>query len=138
MDRAWHSEGRCSVTDFEGSKICDIADLLRRCSFRWSSEADIHKGAIQWLEQHHQSLPTFRSEVRLSARDRLDVLLGDGTAIEIKVDGSRTAVLRQLHRYAEHDAVSGLILLTTKSSHSRQMPKAVLGKPLEIVQVLGL
>lgn len=119
------------------SQLDAIARVIKQCSFRWSSEADIHKGLLQWLGNQQQHVPSFRSEVILSKRDRLDVLLADGTAIEIKVDGTKTEVLRQLHRYAEHEQVTGLILLTTKMVHT-SMPPAVLDKPLVVVSIFGL
>lgn len=119
------------------SRLDEIEAVVRRASFRWSSESDIHRGLEQWLEQQQQDVPSFRSEVSLSKRDRVDVLLDDGTAIEIKIAGTKTEVLRQLHRYAEHVEVTGLLLLTTKMAHT-SMPKDVLGKRLVVVPILGL
>ncbi len=119
------------------SQLDSIVSVIKQCSFRWSSEADIHKGILQWLERQQQHVPSFRSEVVLTKRDRLDVLLDDGTAIEIKVAGTKTEVLRQLHRYAEHEVVTGLILLTTRMAHL-SMPPTVLRKRLVVVPILGL
>lgn len=119
------------------SRIDEIVAIVKQCSFRWSSEYDIHRGLLQWLQKNQQHLPSFRSEVSLSKRDRLDVLLDDGTAIEIKVDGSKTEVLRQLHRYAEHEEVTGLVLLTTRMTHTL-LPPTVLDKRLAVVTIIGL
>jgi len=75
----------------------------------------------------------FRREHILSARDRVDFFVRN-TAVEVKLDRSRNAVLEQLIRYAEHDSVADLVLVTTKAQH-RRMPGAILGKPLRVVYV---
>jgi hypothetical protein len=72
-----------------------------------------------------------RREVSLSARDRVDLMV-DGVVIECKVAGTCRAVLRQLGRYAEHDHVTGLVLLTSRASHVL-LPSTVGGKPLTVV-----
>lgn len=59
-----------------------------------------------------------RHEVRLSDRDRIDLLTSDGVGIEVKVAGpSLGPVLRQLTRYSQHDEVRELVLVTTQARH---------------------
>jgi hypothetical protein len=72
------------------------------------------------------SFSTVRREVKLSPRETIDFLVGD-VGIETKVDGSWTAVTRQILRYLEHDAVKSLVLVTTKRQHL-QVPSVLLGK----------
>jgi hypothetical protein len=54
-----------------------------------------------------------RREVRLSGRDRVDLMAG-AVAIEVKVKKrqSRAQILKQLERYAEHDEVQAVVLAT--------------------------
>ena len=77
----------------------------------------------------------------LTKRDRLDFLVGYnpmwtatplGTAIEVKIDGSLSDLTRQLFRYAEHPAISGLLVVTTRSRH-RALPPLILGKPIAVL-----
>jgi hypothetical protein len=71
---------------------------------------------------------SFEREARLSAEDRPDFFMPDvGLAIEVKIKGARKmAVFHQLGRYAAHDRVLGLLLIT---SLAMGLPKDILGKP---------
>ena len=74
-----------------------------------------------------------RREVRLSPRDRIDLMTECGIGIECKIKGSPTIIVNQLLRYAEHDAVKSLILVTSKRTHLTTelfREKEILGKPL--------
>lgn len=88
-------------------------------------QAQIHV----WL---HERLPLeiqseLKPEHRLSARDIPDFFIL-GVAIEVKMNRARPAdVLRQLARYAEHDQVTDLILLTNRAIGA---PAQINGKPV--------
>jgi len=74
-----------------------------------------------------------KREVILSPRDRIDLLTDCGIGIECKVKGSAAEIVGQLMRYAEHDRVKSLILLTSKRTHLTTeifREAEVLGKPL--------
>ena len=77
----------------------------------------------------------FEREVRLSAHDRIDFLC-ESIGVEVKVDGSLAEVTRQLHRYAQSDRVSELLLVTTRSRH-KPMPPAFAGKPIRVLHLVG-
>lgn len=55
---------------------------------------------------------TVQREVKLSARDRIDVLV-EGVGVEVKVQGSRRNILKQLERYAESEQITALVLATS-------------------------
>lgn len=74
-------------------------------------------------------------EVRLTPRDRIDLLIGR-LGVEIKVAGAPHTVMRQLLRYAESDRVDLILLVTTRLAHLA-LPQLVGGKPL-IVAPIGL
>jgi hypothetical protein len=58
----------------------------------------------------------FEREVVLSSKDRIDFMVG-GCGVECKVGGSKSDVLRQLSRYARHQKVESIVLVTTIASH---------------------
>lgn len=58
-------------------------------------------------------------EAQLGPGERIDLLTDDGVGIEVKVAGSWTSVVRQLLRYAHHDRVKALVLVTTQASHGQ-------------------
>jgi hypothetical protein len=54
----------------------------------------------------------------ITRRDRLDLFVPIlGLGIEIKIAGSYSRVAEQLLRYAEHEEVKALLLVTTRASH---------------------
>lgn len=73
----------------------------------------------------------FREQHQLTRSSRLDFFC-DGVAIELKVKGSPAELLHQLDRYAEHDDVQALLVVTTKASHTG-LPEELRGKPVGCV-----
>ena len=77
----------------------------------------------------------FEREVRLNAADRIDFLVGE-FGLECKIEGSLSSIIRQLHRYAQHDRVKSLVLLTTRCTHQRA-PEELNGKPVRVLATMG-
>jgi hypothetical protein len=77
----------------------------------------------------------FEREARLSKTDRLDFLVG-GVAIEVKRNGSLSQLLRQLARYAQHEKVRELLVVTARPQVS-DLPNELCGKPLECLVLVG-
>lgn len=69
-------------------------------------------------------------ELRLDERSRLDLFV-DGIAIEVKVDSDAAEVYRQLRRYAAHERVEGIILVTSRVRHS-WIPDEIDGVPVRV------
>lgn len=76
----------------------------------------------------------FEQEYRLSSRDRIDFMVGS-VGVELKVEGSPADIIRQLHRYAEHDAIEELVLVTTRRKHAFLIPRELRGKKIAVVCV---
>ncbi|MGF3022708.1 hypothetical protein ACQVP2_07750 [Methylobacterium aquaticum] len=66
----------------------------------------------------------FERECRLGEAGIVDFRV-EGTAIEIKIGGSRRAIHRQCARYCDHPDVAALILATTVSMNLPGMAKPV-------------
>lgn len=74
----------------------------------------------------------FSREVRLSKSDIIDFLIGD-IGIEVKLYGAnKTAVFRQLTRYAKHENIGRLILVTNMSMG---LPPQIEGKDVFYVNL---
>lgn len=110
----------------------DVAAALRAHRYQFAHEDGLQAGIGEALAV--AQIP-YRREVRLSATDRLDVMV-QGVAIEVKVAGATDRVLSQLQRYASHEQVTDLVLVTTRARH-RSLPEQVGGKPLAIVHLGG-
>lgn len=74
-------------------------------------------------------------EFKLGPRERLDFFL-DGLAIEIKLKGSMPRLLEQLLRYARHDCVTELLVITPRA-RLLDVPREILSKPVRAYQLLG-
>lgn len=88
-----------------------LVDILGAYRFNFVGERQLQDGIEAVLQQ--ESIAA-RREVRLSGRDRIDFLTG-GVGIEVKTAGSSANLLRQLARYAEHDEIRSLIVVTNRS-----------------------
>ncbi len=74
-------------------------------------------------------------EVRLSARDRIDLLV-DRVGIEVKVGGSAAGVARQLERYSGSERLDALVLASSRRHHLA-MPSTLSGKPIVVVSLMA-
>lgn len=110
-----------------------IAALISRTTFRYRNELQLHDGIVLLLESH--GVTGLKREVRLSPADRIDFLAGS-LGIEVKVDGPHRQVWRQMHRYATHDSISELLLITSRAHHVARAPLELDGKRVHIA-VLG-
>jgi hypothetical protein len=117
--------------------IAAIVRALTRRRFRASNERELQDCIAQAFafELLSENGPAFRREVRLSSADVVDFMVED-VAVEVKMQGSLAAVTRQLHRYAQHDDVRALVLVTSLQRLGNQ-PEQMNGKPLRVVNVGG-
>jgi hypothetical protein len=91
-----------------------LLDLLTTYRYLIGSETGLQRGLERVLTDHAIE---FVREHNLGADyGRIDFYLPqDKYGIELKVKGSRSEVLRQLHRYAQSPDISALILITGRA-----------------------
>lgn len=75
---------------------------------------------------------SFVREARLGPGERIDFLVGDRIGVEAKTRYPRRSIYRQLERYARHDKVEALILVT---GTAMGLPTTILGKPVYYVSL---
>ncbi len=108
-----------------------LLEALRSNRFSFSSEDGLQRGIALALQGAR--IP-YEREVRLSATDRPDFMV-QGIAIEVKIDGSANALLRQLHRYASHPRVTAIVVVTNRARLTSQPPN-INGRPVHVVSLL--
>lgn len=109
-----------------------ISRCIMRHSFLHADEDALQAGIAEALDQAGFAA---EREVRLSDRDRIDLLVGD-VGVEVKTNGTSIAAFRQCQRYAHSPRVAALILVTTRAAHT-DLPATVGGKPLTVLPLLG-
>jgi hypothetical protein len=117
-----------------------VAGLLCGFRIRFAGELDVQLAVAEILDRNRIS---YQREFRLSPRERLDFLLrfpgkDSSIAIEIKIKGRTAELLRQLERYAGHEFIAGLVLVTSRRLQAAQMPDSLNGKPLAVAMIGGL
>lgn len=105
-----------------------IVTLLRATRLSCSSEAKLQKSIDDALTA--RGVP-FDREAILGPGERIDFLAGR-VGVEAKARYAKRATFRQLERYALHDTVDALILVT---GTAMGLPPTLNGKPLYIVSV---
>lgn len=110
-----------------------VMGLLDRYDFSSREERRIQDAIADILTMNE--IP-FKREVSLSPGNRPDFMV-EGVALEVKVDGPNTAVLRQMQRYAGEPAVKAVLLVTTRTRHTRARVGQLAGKPVGVFLVPG-
>lgn len=95
-----------------------LRDLLAGHQFASRTESQLQSAIEECLKQNGIA---YQREFRLTEKDRPDFIVGK-VAIEIKIDGSCSEVIRQLYRYAQHPDVEEILLITTCAKHLRIKP----------------
>lgn len=105
--------------------VDDVLIALRGQRLPLSDEKKLQASIAVLFEA--AALPLER-EVRLSPSDIID-FFGEGIGIEVKIKGGKRDIYHQLERYAKHDAVEQLILVTNVPIG---MPPEIEGKPIYV------
>lgn len=112
------------------------AEIVRSVRFARGSEAALQNALMEHLARHLVADEVVIREVELSPEDRIDFLVvGARIGIEVKVDGATSALVRQLQRYAQHDCIAGLLVVSTRAHH-RALPATLSGKPVVVASLL--
>jgi hypothetical protein len=111
--------------------VDQVVAVIAAHRFGHATEAELQDGVAEAL-----AIAGYRAlrEVRLSARDRIDLLV-DRVGVEVKVGGSAAGVARQLERYAASGEVDALVLASSRRHHLA-MPGRLGGKPVVVVSLM--
>lgn len=88
-----------------------LAAVLLRKRFTLATEKDVQAEIAQVL---HATVPEHRREVILDDKNTIDFMVGT-IGIEVKIKGNKSAIFKQLQRYAEFDEITELIFVTSKT-----------------------
>jgi hypothetical protein len=106
----------------------DVADLATQYRYVIGTEAEFQDGFARVLQQH--GIEHAREYDLGAGFGRIDFFLtASGIGIELKVKGSPSDVMRQLHRYAMCPRIHALVLVTVRSRLTFT-PRQINRKPL--------
>ncbi len=129
---ATHADGRITL-DPRTRTVAQLSDIIAARRYRFTDEDTLQRGIAIALEA---AGVRFEREMVLSPGERIDFLVDGGIGIEVKLAYPRNALLRQLQRYAQIEAVSQLLVVTTRSNLSR-LPTPLSGKPVSCLVLTG-
>lgn len=109
-----------------------LARLIEQHRFRSFDESSLQAGIELLLQEQGVE---FEREKRVGDC-RFDFWI-EGMVVEVKIKGSVSDLLRQLHRYAELDLVKDLLVVTTSMRLCR-LPTSILGKAIHLALVQKL
>ncbi|CDX26836.1 conserved hypothetical protein [Mesorhizobium plurifarium] len=101
----------------------DIMTVLCRCRFPLTDEKELQAAIAR---EFNDAGMDYGREHRLSERDVIDFRLGD-VGVEVKIKGSKRSIYHQMERYAEHEVLKELVLI---SNVPMGFPPALNGKPV--------
>lgn len=111
--------------------VLSVRRILSTYRYSFEDELELQNGIAAALAAN--DIP-FEREYRLDKKDRPDFYCpGSGIVIEVKIQFSRTQVLRQLHRYTSHSEVRSVLLVTSRSCHG--LPEYLNGKNIVVLNV---
>lgn len=102
----------------------ELAKLIESYRFDCSTEARLQEGLGNLFGEKQLSN---RREVPLNQTDRIDFLLANRIGVEVKIQGSRSDLVRQLQRYAKSPMLNELVLVTSRVQLAR-LPDVIGGK----------
>lgn len=106
-----------------------VAGILSRGRYRLGREGLLQIDIANHLA--HNSI-AFEREVKLGPADRIDFLVDGSIGIEVKAKAVVRQIYRQLERYAAHEQLLALILI---SNTAMGLPADINGKPLYFVSL---
>ena len=111
----------------------ELGELIRAYRYPIGSEVDFQRGIEDVLSRN--GIPFQREHPLGRPYGRIDFYLTEQRyGIEVKVKGSPSEVLRQLHRYAQCPSIAALILITGRRRLAFP-PININGKPLIAVSL---
>lgn len=113
------------------SLVAAVDRALVAHRFRFADERELQAGIDQVLRAAGLSVVR---EAPLGAAGTIDFVVSaageaGGLGIEVKTRGSRADLVRQLHRYLQHDALSAALVITTRAALGR-IPPSMCEKPV--------
>lgn len=108
-----------------------LLELIQTHRFNFVHEKQLQDGLAKVFDEAGLE---YERECRLSAHDIIDFMLPSGLGIEVKVRSTRSDLLRQLFRYATHERIDRILVVTNRS-HLCALPLEIEKKQVLVMKV---
>lgn len=128
------------MTSIELLHLHPLATHLSQYTFNFRDELDLHSLLEQAMTD---GVWHVEREVKLGEKDRIDFVVervgggrrsGVEVGVEVKVKASVTQVERQLRKYAVHERLAGIVVVSC-SVQLHRLPKLINNKPIHVALV---
>lgn len=117
--------------------VQEIAAFLRSWRYNFGTERELQAGIWQLLQTEWPGASGWQRERVLADIGRIDFYHPPtGIGVEVKIDHALSALTRQVHAYAQHEDIHGLVVVTSKTRLTR-LPESMNDKPIEVVCLIG-
>jgi hypothetical protein len=111
-----------------------LSKTLSKYRFNFSNEKDLQDGMRKVFDTMGEE---FVYEHRLSDEDIVDFYFpGKKVGVEAKIDHSLSDLTRQLFRYAQHESILGILVVTSKARLAN-LPEEMNRKPIRCHSLIG-
>ena len=111
-----------------------LSKVLSKYRFNFSNEKDLQAGMRKVFDSMGEE---FTYEHRLSDEDIVDFyFVGKKVGVEAKIDHSLSDLTRQLFRYAQHESILGILVVTSKARLAN-LPEEMNHKPIRCHSLIG-
>lgn len=96
---------------YQVKTIDELGILISSHNYRYSNEKDLQMALEALFKKHNV---TFKREVHLSPKDIIDFVVeieSHKVGLEIKIDGTQNALLRQLNRYISYEELTAVFVV---------------------------
>ncbi len=136
LEAQWAAEGVVADRDLAAVKhpahgvgLLDLRQMIEQTRVDLSTEKAAQRDLEEMLTGRGVA---FDREARLNDADVPDFLVAGGIVIEVKIGGSAPSIYRQLKRYAAHETVTALLLVTAVAM---SLPSQIEGKATAIARL---
>lgn len=111
-----------------------LSKVLSKYRFNFSNEKDLQAGIGKVFRGMGEE---FLAEHHLSDEDIVDFYFpGKKIGVEAKIDHSLSDLTRQLFRYAQHESILGILVVTSKARLAN-LPEDMNHKPIRCHSLIG-
>lgn len=130
-NRDWRAEREHNSAE---NRINDIMFIIDK--YRYNNVATEKELQDDIAEAFLKNDIQFTREYQVNEESRPDFYI-NGIGVEIKIKGSASQLLRQIHRYLTAEKIEGMVVVTTRSVLA-DIPAEINGKPVRTIHLLSL